>query len=53
MSQLLNKKKIVYDDLKDNRENDPVALIERAADIIWRKSEESLKDSFDGGGVCP
>ena len=44
MSQLLNKKKFVYDDLKDNRENDPVALIERAADIIWRKSEGSLKD---------
>ena len=44
MSQLNNKSNSDYKSLKENRENDPVALIERAAELIWQKSEESLKD---------
>ena len=44
MSQLRNKKNSGYDSLEDNRENDPVALMERAADIIWRGSKDSIKD---------
>ena len=44
MSQLRNKKNSVYNKLEDNRENDPVALMERAADIIWRGSKDSIKD---------
>lgn len=30
------------DDIKNDRENDPYLLIERAADMLWERSEEAV-----------
>ena len=44
MSTSQIKKSKNNNNLRNNRENDPFAMVERAADLIWQRSEEAIKN---------
>ena len=44
MSTSQIKKSKSNNNLRNNRENDPFAMVERAADLIWQRSEEAIKN---------